>query len=434
MAGLLKPEAARVLIKALKEEVSIPLHFHTHDTSGIAAASILAASDAGVDAVDGALDAMSGLTAQPNLGSVVAALRNTERDTGLDQLSLRKISDYWEQVRANYVGFESDIRCGTSDVYNHEMPGGQYTNLRAQARSLGIEEHWADVSDAYAEVNQMFGDIVKVTPSSKVVGDMALMMVTSGLSRADVENPDKEIAFPESVVSFFRGDLGQPTGGFPEALQKKVLKGEKPITVRPGSIMPPLDIDAERHAASQAAGYEVSDNELASYIMYPQVFRDYMTHKKKYGDVGVLATGTFFYGMEPGEEIAVDLEKGKTLFIRFRALSEADDEGRRTVFFELNGQPRTVKIADTNLAPKKQAAPKAEDGNTDHIGAPMPGLVVSVSVNVGDIVEKGDVLLSIEAMKMETSVLADKSGTVEQVCVKTGTQIDTKDLLVVIKD
>ncbi|WP_417831351.1 pyruvate carboxylase [Terasakiella sp.] len=430
MAGLLKPAAATALVKALKDEISIPIHFHTHDTSGIAAASILAASEAGVDAVDGALDAMSGLTSQANLGSIVAALRNTPRDTGLDQIALRKASDYWEQVRANYVGFESDIRCGTSDVYNHEMPGGQYTNLRQQARSLGIEDRWSEVSDAYADVNQMFGDIVKVTPSSKVVGDMALMMITSGLNRDDVENPEKEIAFPESVVSFFRGELGQPTGGFPKDLQKKVLKGETPITVRPGSVMDPLDLDGERKKADELAGRAVTDNELASYIMYPQVFRDYAAHLKEYGNVSVLPTGAFFYGMTPGEEIKVDMEKGKTLFIRFRALSDADDEGKRTVFFELNGQPRNVKISDKSQAPKKAAAPKAEEGNEDHIGAPMPGLVVSVAVKEGDEVERGDVLLSIEAMKMETSVLAEKSGTVKRVVVTPGTQVDTKDLLV----
>lgn len=432
MAGLLKPAAATKLITALKNEISIPIHFHTHDTSGIAAASILAASDAGVDAVDGALDAMSGLTSQANLGSIVAALRNTPRDTGLDQIAMRKVSDYWEDVRANYVGFESDIRCGTSDVYNHEMPGGQYTNLRQQARSLGIEEHWSEVSDAYADVNQMFGDIVKVTPSSKVVGDMALMLVTSGLSRDDVENPDREIAFPESVVSFFKGELGQPTGGFPKALQDKVLKGEKPLTVRPGSVMEPLDLEAERKTAEEKVGRAISDNELASYIMYPKVFCDYAAHQAKYGDVTVLPTGAFFYGMDAGEELMVDLEKGKTLFIRFRAVAEADEEGKRTVFFELNGQPRNVKITDTSMAPKKAAAPKAEDGNENHLGAPMPGLVVSVAVKEGDKVERGDVLLSIEAMKMETSVLAEKSGTIEKVVVAAGTQVDTKDLLVVV--
>ncbi|SCA56845.1 Pyruvate carboxylase [Candidatus Terasakiella magnetica] len=432
MAGLLKPAAATQLFSALKNEISIPVHFHTHDTSGIAAASILAAAEAGVDAVDAALDSMSGLTSQANLGSIVAALKNTPRDTGLDQTALRKVSDYWEAVRANYVGFESDIRCGTSDVYNHEMPGGQYTNLRQQARSLGIEEHWSEVSDAYADVNQMFGDIVKVTPSSKVVGDMALMMVTSSLSRDDVENPDKEIAFPDSVVSFFKGELGQPTGGFPKALQDKVLKGETPITVRPGSVMDPLDLDAERKAAEEIAGRTISENELASYIMYPAVFRDYVSHQNEFGDVTVLPTGAFFYGMEAGEEMAVDIAKGKTLFIRFRAMSDADEEGRRTVFFELNGQPRNVKITDKATAPQKEAAPKAEDGNENHVGAPMPGLVVSVAVKEGDEVERGDVLCSIEAMKMETSVLAEKSGTIERVVSSAGTQVDTKDLLVVL--
>ncbi len=431
MAGLLKPAAATQLFTALKNEISIPLHFHTHDTSGIAAASVLAASEAGVDVVDGALDSMSGLTSQANLGSIVAALRNTPRDTSINQGAMRKVSDYWEDVRANYVGFESDIRCGTSDVYNHEMPGGQYTNLRQQARSLGIEEHWSEVSDAYADVNQMFGDIIKVTPSSKVVGDMALMMVTSSLTRDDVEKPDKEIAFPESVVSFFRGELGQPTGGFPKELQKKVLKGEEPITVRPGSAMEPLDLDLARKTAEEMAGRDISDNELASYIMYPQVFRDYVAHQNQYGDVTVLPTSAFFYGMELGEELVVDIEKGKTLFISFRAISDGDDEGRRTVFFELNGQPRNVKITDTSQTPKKESAPKAEDGNENHVGAPMPGLVVSVSVKEGDKVKRGDVLLSIEAMKMETSVLAERDGVIDKIITGPGSQIDMKDLLVV---
>jgi len=432
MAGLLKPAAATKLFTALKSEISIPIHFHTHDTSGIAAASLLAASEAGVDAVDAALDSMSGLTSQANLGSLVSALRNTDRDTGLDPKALREISGYWEQIRTNYVGFESDIRCGTSDVYNHEMPGGQYTNLRQQARSLGIEDHWSEVSDAYADVNQMFGDIVKVTPSSKVVGDMALMMVTSGLTRQDVENPDKEIAFPDSVVSFFRGELGQPTGGFPAALQKKILKDDKAITVRPGSAMDPLDLEAERATAAETIGRPLSDNELASYIMYPQVFLDYAAHQTLYGDVSVLPTGAFFYGVQAGVEVLAHLEKGKTLIIRFRAISEADAEGRRTVFFEVNGQPRTVKIADKTLAPQKEAALKAEDGNENHIGAPMPGLVVSVSVKEGDSVERGDVLLSIEAMKMETSLLAEASGKIGKVIVSPGTQVDTKDLLLVL--
>ncbi len=434
MAGLLKPAAAKILIKALKDEVGLPIHLHTHDTSGISAATIIAAAEAGVDAVDACIDSMSGLTSQPSLGSIAAALRNTDRDTGLDDGALQELSGYWEQVRANYIGFESDIRSGTSDVYHHEMPGGQYTNLRQQARSLGIEERWPEVSKAYAEVNDMFGDVVKVTPSSKVVGDMALMMVTSDITRSDVENQDKEIAFPESVVSFFKGDLGQPVGGFPTELQKKVLKGEEAITVRPGSLMPAADLVAEKAEVEKKVERAISDYEFASYLMYPQVFVDYAKHQREFGRVSTLPTPAFFYGMNVGEELSVHIDQGKTLIIRFRTVSEPDDEGICTVFFELNGQPRNVKVTDRSRSSAKEAHPKADAGNADHLGAPMPGLIVTVSVSEGDAVEQGDVLMSIEAMKMQTSVLAEKSGTVKEILVKPGSKIETKDLLVVIGD
>ncbi|MEH6632250.1 MAG: pyruvate carboxylase [Halopseudomonas aestusnigri] len=434
MAGLLKPAAAKTLIRALKDEVGLPIHLHTHDTSGISAATVLAAAEAGVDAVDACIDAMSGLTSQPSLGSIAAALRNTDRDTGLDDGALQELSGYWEHVRANYIGFESDIRSGTSDVYHHEMPGGQYTNLRQQARSLGIEERWPEVSKAYAEVNDMFGDIVKVTPSSKVVGDMALMMVTSDITRSDVEKADKEIAFPESVVSFFRGDLGQPVGGFPQELQNKVLKGEVPITVRPGSLMPAADLVAEKADVEKKVERSITDREFASYLMYPQVFIDYAKHQRNFGTVSVLPTPAFFYGMNIGEELSVHIAQGKTLIIRFRAISEPDEEGVCTVFFELNGQPRNVKVIDRSRSSAKVAHVKADVGNSDHIGAPMPGLIVTVSVSEGDVVEQGDVLMSIEAMKMQTSVLAEKSGTVKELLVKPGSKIETKDLLAVISD
>ena len=432
MAGLLTPEAASLLVSTLRQEVALPIHFHTHDTSGIAAASVLAAAEAGVDAVDAALDSMSGLTSQPNLGSIATALRHTPRDPGLDGGAIRRLSDYWEKVRANYVGFESDIRTGTSDVYRHEMPGGQYTNLRQQARSLGIENRWAEVSRAYAEVNLMFGDIVKVTPSSKVVGDMALMMVTNGLSHDDVLDPGREIAFPESVVSFFRGELGQPVGGFPEELQRKVLKGAEPITDRPGSVMEPADLEAERIAAERKTGRVVSDRALASYLMYPEVTVDYVRHEREFGTVGALPTATFLYGMEPGEEIAVDIERGKTLIIQFRAVSEPDEEGVCTVFFELNGQPRTVKVVDRSRATAKAAHPKADSGNPNHVGSPMPGLVIGVAVSEGQSVARGDVLMSIEAMKMETAVLAERDGLIERIVTPIGTHVDAKDLLVVM--
>ncbi|MDX5381464.1 MAG: pyruvate carboxylase, partial [Rhodobacterales bacterium] len=311
MAGLLKPAAARILVKALKDELTIPVHFHTHDTSGIAGASILAAADAGVDAVDAAMDAFSGGTSQACLGSVVEALRHTPRDTGLDIDRVREISDYWEQVRAQYLAFEAGLQAPASEVYLHEMPGGQFTNLKAQARSIGLEDKWPEVAKAYAEANAMFGDIVKVTPSSKVVGDMALMMVTQGLTRADVENPDRDIAFPESVVGMMRGELGVPPGGWPEAIQKKALKGEEPIKGRPGAAMKPVDLEEVRRKVSEELeGKDVDDEDLASYLMYPKVYLDYMGRRRDFGPVRQLPTPIFFYGMEVGQEIAVDLEAG----------------------------------------------------------------------------------------------------------------------------
>lgn len=434
MAGLCKPAAIRQLVGALKDEIGLPIHFHTHDTSGAAAASVLAAVDAGIDAVDAAMDSMSGLTSQPNLGSIVGALRHGPRDPGLDVDALRVISDYWEDVRHYYAGFESDIRCGTSDVYNHQMPGGQYTNLREQARALGLDERWAEVSRAYAQVNAMFGDIVKVTPSSKVVGDMALFMVTSDLTPEDVLSPTKDINFPESVISFFRGDLGFPPGGFPPLLQAKVLKGEKPLTGRPGALMADADLDAARAEAEKKAHKTIDDDDLASYLMYPKVFTDFATDRRNYGNLSVLPTQVYFYGMEVGQEIAVDLEKGKTLVLRCLGVGEADETGEATVFFELNGQPRPVKVVDESRAPDVAPREKAQDGNPNHVAAPMPGLVVSVSVQPGQTVEPGDVLAAIEAMKMQTAIHTDRAGTIRRVVAAAGTQVDAKDLLIEFDD
>ncbi len=435
MAGLCKPAAARTLVETLKQEIGIPIHFHTHDTSGISAASVLAAVEAGVDAVDAAMDSMSGLTSQPSFGSIVAALRHSARDPGIDPDTVMTISTYWEQVRNGYRAFESEFRAGTSDVYNHEIPGGQYTNLREQARGLGIDDQrWPEVSRTYAEVNRMFGDIVKVTPSSKVVGDMALMMVTGGLTPEDVISADREIAFPESVVSLFAGELGQPHGGFPRALQDKILKGREPITVRPGSVMPDADLAAGRSEAEDQAQRPITDAEFASWLMYPQVFADYAARQRDYGDVSVLPTPVYFYGMEPGEEIAFDIERGRTLIVRYLARSETDRKGECTAFFELNGQPRTVRVADRNAAVEGMALPKAEEGNAGHVGAPMPGMVVKVFFGAGEAVEEGDVLVAIEAMKMETVIRAERGGVVAEIVAPAGTTVDTKDLLVVLGD
>jgi pyruvate carboxylase len=431
MAGLLKPAAARVLIKALKQEVGLPIHFHTHDTAGIACATILAAAEAGVDAVDCAMDALSGNTSQATLGTVVGALQHTDRGTGLSIDAIRDISDYWEAVRDHYAAFESGMQAPSSEVYLHEMPGGQFTNLKAQARSMGLEERWHDVARTYADVNQMFGDIVKVTPSSKVVGDMALMMVSQNLTRAEVEDPDRDVAFPDSVVDMMRGNLGQPPGGFPPGIQAKALKGEKPNTKRPGADVPAVDLEATRaELSAQLEGREVDDEDLSGYLMYPKVFLDYMGRHRIYGPVRTLPTKTFFYGMQPGEEITAEIDPGKTLEIRLQAVGETNDDGEAKVFFELNGQPRVIRVPNRMVKSTTQQRPKADPANANHVGAPMPGVVASVGVQAGQEVNEGDLLLTIEAMKMETGIHAERDAVVKAVHVAPGGQIDAKDLLV----
>ena len=431
MAGLLKPAAATALVRALKDELDIPVHFHTHDTSGIAGGTILAAAEAGVDAVDAAMDAFSGGTSQPCLGSIVAALHNTARDTRLPIERIREISNYWDAVRAQYVAFESGLQAPASEVYLHEMPGGQFTNLKAQARSLGLEEKWPEIARTYADVNQMFGDIVKVTPSSKVVGDMALMMVSQGLTRADVEDPDKEVAFPDSVIDMMRGNLGQPPGGFPDAILRKVLKDERPKTERPGKHLPPVDLEATHDdVVAQLEGKQIDREDLNGYLMYPKVFLDYMGRHRQYGPVRTLPTRAFFYGMEPGEEISVEIDPGKILEIRLQTVGETNEEGDVKVFFELNGQPRVIRVPNRLVKSQTAARPKAEPGNPAHVGAPMPGVVASVAVQAGASVKEGDMLLTIEAMKMETGIHAERDAVVKAVHVQPGGQIDAKDLLV----
>ena len=431
MAGLLKPAAATTLIQTLKSEIGIPIHFHTHDTSGIAASTILAASEAGVDAVDTAMDAFSGGTSQPCLGSIVEALRHTDRDTELDINDIREINNYWEHVRDQYVAFESGSSAPASEVYLHEMPGGQFTNLKAQARSLGLEEQWPEIAKTYADVNQMFGDIVKVTPSSKVVGDMALMMVSQGLSRQDVENPDIDLSFPDSVVDMMRGNLGQPPGGFPRKIVGKVLKSEKPNTERPGKHLKNVDLEEMRKELSNnLEGMDIDNEDLNGYLMYPKVFLDYMERHQIYGPVRALPTKTFFYGMQPGEEITAEIDPGKTLEIRLQAVGETDDKGDVRVFFELNGQPRIIRVPNRLIKSQTASNPKAEEGNNGHVGAPMPGVIAGVTVSVGQTVSEGDLLLTIEAMKMETGLHAERDAIVKVIHVSTGSQIDAKDLLI----
>jgi pyruvate carboxylase len=429
MAGICKPRAAGELVRVLKQEVGIPIHFHTHDTSGIAAASVLAAVEAGVDAVDGALDALSGLTSQPNLGSIAAALAGHRRDPGIDTGAMQQLSDYWEGVRRYYAPFESDIKSGTADVYRHEMPGGQYTNLREQARSMGLESRWAEVSKAYADVNRAFGDIVKVTPSSKVVGDMALFMVAKGLSIEQLVDPDYAVDFPESVVQLFRGELGLPPEPWPAALQAKVLRGKPALSERPGASLAAVDLAAERQKTEQALGVKLSDADLASHLMYPKVYKDYVEHQKLYGDVSALPTPVFFYGLPDNEEISVDIDTGKTLVIRLQGRTELLDEGVSKLFFELNGQPRAQRVAHAGV---KQAYErrKAAEGNALEVGAPMPGTVARLAVQAGQRVAKGETLLALEAMKMETLVAAAQDAVVKAVHVHAGDVVRPGDLLI----
>ncbi len=433
MAGVCKPAAIDQLVRALREATDLPVHFHTHDTSGISAASVLAAVAAGADAVDGALDALSGLTSQPNLGAIAAALAGGDRDPGVDRTALRQLSDYWEGVRRYYAPFESGVRSGTADVYRHAMPGGQYSNLREQARSMGLTRQWPEVAQAYADVNRLFGNIVKVTPTSKVVGDMALYMVAQGLTPEQVADPDHEVDFPDSVVSFFRGELGTPVGGFPAALQRKVLRGETPIEGRPGASLEPADLDAIRAEAEAEIGGEVSPTDLASYLMYPKVFAEFAGHRSRFGEVSRLPTPVFFYGLAEQEEINVDIETGKTLVISLQGRAEDEDEGHTKLFYELNGQPRMIRVAHEG-SEAAASRPQADPDNPGHVGAPIPGMVVQVAVQEGQAVKKNESLLSLEAMKMETGVASPRDGKVIRIHVKSGETVAARDLLIEIGD
>jgi pyruvate carboxylase len=429
MAGLCKPYAARLLVRALKEEVGIPVHFHTHDSAGGQMASILVATEEGVDVVDAALAPLSGLTSQVNLNTLVEALRFTERDTGLDYDALQATADYWEVVRRRYRPFESGQLASSADVYRHEMPGGQATNLFQQARSLGLGDRWPEVRRVYAEVNRLFGDLIKVTPTSKVVGDMALFMVANNLTAADVLQGGRDLAFPESVVELFEGRLGQPPGGFPKALQKRVLRGRKPLRGRPGASLPPADFAATRADLERKLKRTVTEREVVTHLLYPRVFPEFAAHQQAYSDTSVLPTPVFFYGMEPGEEISVDIEAGKTLIIKFLTVGDLHEDGRRTVFFELNGQPREVLVLDRKRSGEVKRRARAEPGNPLHVGAPMPGLVASVTAAPGEEVAAGQKLLTLEAMKMETTVYAERAGRVAEVLVHPGTQVEGGDLL-----
>ncbi len=457
MAGLCRPAAAHKLVKTLKDEVGLPIHFHTHDTSGINAASVLRAADAGVDVVDLAIASMSGSTSQPNLNSVVAALQHTPRDTGLDLDALNEFSDYWEAVRAVYAPFDTAPKAGSAEVYLHEMPGGQYTNLKEQSASLGISHRWPEIARTYAEVNTLFGDIVKVTPSSKVVGDMALFLFSRGIKPADVVNlPPGETPFPESVIDMLSGGLGWPEGGWPEKVSLAVLGEKRHAAARAAykaslggttavssakkktaasskSSAPAVDFAKLKSELAAKLHREPTDDDVYSHLMYPQVFADFDKHRREFGDVSVLPSAAFFYGLQAGEEITVEIEQGKMLIIRLVSIGAPDKEGRRTLSYELNGMSREVTVTDKRVAPQTKARPKADLADPAQIAAPIPGLIASLFVSVGAKVAKGDKLLMMEAMKMQTTVYASCDGVVGELNIALGDTVEAKDLLVRIR-
>ncbi len=429
MAGLCKPLAATKLIKTLKQEIGIPIHFHTHDSSGIASASIMAASQAGVDIVDLAIASMSGSTSQPNLNSIVAALAGSPRDTGLDQEALQDFTRYWEAVREIYAPFDTSPKFGSAEVYFHEMPGGQYTNLKEQAAAMGLSHRWPEIVRCYAEVNQLFGDIVKVTPSSKVVGDMAMFLITKGISPKDVINLEPGTPFPASVIDMLSGGLGKPPGGWPKKLQKVVLGDRKPKKGRPGAGAPPLDLEKERAELRSKINREVTDNDLFCHLMYPSVFAEFVKFRKQYSDVSVLPSRAFFYGLRIGEEIAVNIEEGKTLFISLSHIGEIDKDGQRTILFELNGRPRESVVTDKSVQAVSKPREKADPADPKQVGAPIPGMVTTLSVGVGAKVKKGEKLMTLEAMKMQTTLYAPVDGVIEEILVQLGDRVDSKDLV-----
>ncbi|MFC4798078.1 pyruvate carboxylase [Neobacillus sp. GCM10023253] len=430
MAGLLKPEAAYRLVSELKATIDIPIHLHTHDTSGNGIYTYARAIDGGVDIVDVAMSTMAGLTSQPSGNSLYYALEGNQRKPDVNIDALEKLSHYWEDVRKYYQDFESGMMSPHSEIYQHEMPGGQYSNLQQQAKAVGLGERWDEVKEMYSRVNQMFGDIVKVTPSSKVVGDMALFMVQNDLNEEDVVLKGNSLDFPDSVVELFEGYLGQPHGGFPEELQKVILKGKKPLEVRPGELLEPVDFNTLQEELYEELGRQVTDFEIISYALYPKVFMEYAKTTELYGDISVLDTPTFLYGMRLGEEIEVEIETGKTLIVKLVSIGQPQADGTRVIYFELNGQPREVVIKDESIKAKVVSRLKGDPKNENHISASMPGTVIKVLVEKGEKVERGDHLMITEAMKMETTVQAPFSGVVKDIYALNGDSIQTGDLLI----
>ncbi len=433
MAGLLKPRAAYELIGELKATVNLPIHLHTHDTSGNGILTYKQAIDAGVDIIDTAVAAMSGLTSQPSSNSIYYAMSGFERKIRMDIEGHETLSHYWDAVRPYYSDFESDMKSPHTEIYQHEMPGGQYSNLRQQAKSLGLGERFSEVKDMYRRVNFLFGDIVKVTPSSKVVGDMALYMVQNELNEKDVVSQGHKLDFPESVVSFFKGEIGQPVNGFNKDLQRVILKGQAPLTERPGEYLEPIDFDALREELQEKQQEKVTEQDLISYALYPKVYEQYVKTYEQFGNVAILDTPTFFFGMRDNEKIEIEIDKGKILIIQLKTITNPDENGVRTVFFDMNGQARRIQVKDENIQASHLAKPKADKTDSSHIGAQMPGTIIEVKVAEGEQVEAGQSLIISEAMKMETTIQAPFKGTIKKVHVSANDSIESQDLLIEIE-
>ena len=429
MAGLCHPIAASKLVKTLRNEVGIPIHFHTHDSSGISSSSVMKAVESGVDVVDLAISSLSGCTSQPNLNSIVHALKNAPRSTGLDVDALNQLSIYWEAVRQYYSPFDTSPPFGSAEVYEHQMPGGQYTNLREQAGALGLGKRWPDVVTTYKECNRLLGDIVKVTPSSKSVGDLAIFLITKGVKPEDLVNLPEETGFPQSVIDLVSGNLGQPKGGWPKAVQKVILGKQKPMRGRPGASAPKIDLNKEKNSLIKQYGKQCTDDDLFCSVMYPQVFKEFQDFKRKYGDVSVLPTLSYFHGLEPGEEISITIEEGKTLFIKLLHVGEPDEKGVRSLTFELNGKARTSLVQDKSVKGDAKAREKADPANDKHVGAPIPAIISSIATSVGKSVAKGDKVAVLEAMKMQTTIYAATDGTIDEILVQVGDSVESKDLI-----
>ena len=437
MAGLLKPYGATELVAALKDTVNIPIHLHTHDTSSLQTATYMKAIEAGVDVVDVALGGLSGLTSQPNFNSVVEMMKYHERSHDFDMDKLNQFSNYWEDTRELYYPFESGLKASSAEVFQHEIPGGQYSNLRPQATALGLADKFHEVKQMYAKVNTMFGGIPKVTPSSKVVGDMAIFMVTNGLTPEDVMTKGKEISFPDSVINFFKGDLGQPVGGFPKELQKIVLKNRKAYTDRPNAHLEPIDFTKDYKAFKKKfqKGFTrpIEMEDFLSYTLYPKVFEDAHQNYKDYGNLGLIPTQNFFYGMKPREETLITLEPGKTIIVKLLSVGVPNDDGYRTVFFKVNGENRFVDVFDKSLKIEKQENKKIDADNPNQVGAPLQGSLYKVLVKKDQIIKENDPLFVIEAMKMETTVAAHKDGKVKSISLNEGRMVKQDDLVITLE-